>query len=177
MQRICFPAFIVFLFLASSEVHACQPCTLKLDFDDTVKAADLVVIGRKIGEYPSPEMVLPNQFGPDWIRIEVVEILKGFCESEVIKVNSYNGMCPYGIVIKDENSYVLFLKKAIVDYVDYDAVNHGCAEKILPVTGKEVEYQGKPMSLKIFRMMIESVVKETQPREAVPPLPANISVR
>jgi len=163
MLRLSVISVIFLLFITLSEVQACQPCPIKLDFEDTVKASDLIVIGRKIGEYPSPEMALPNQFGPDWLRIEVQEALKGYCDARIIKVNSYNGMCPYGITINDENQYILFLQKANVDYIDYDAVNHGCAEKTFSITDNQVKYQAKLMPLKIFRMMIQSVIEETQP--------------
>jgi len=178
MSKFFSAVIIVFcIIFITRETCACQPCTAKLDFDETLKASDLVVIGRRVGEYPSPEMALPNRMGPDWIRIEVLEILKGYCPNRIIKVNSFNGMCPYGIVIEDDNKHIFFLQKAHVDYLDYDSVNNGCAVKTLAISDDQVEYQGKLISLKIFKLIIQPLVEGPHAEETGLPLPAGFEFK
>jgi len=137
MKRIIIPISI-FLFLTSS-VYACEPCLETLNLDETVGRADLIIVGQKIKDGPpsGPEGDVID-YGPDWIEVKILEILKGETSEEIIKVNSWSAMCSYGIVI-DDRDYVMFLEYRSVkessplldeDYT-YNAVNYGCAEKTI----------------------------------------------
>ena len=58
-------------------------------------------------------------------------------------------MCEYGIYLRDNEEYVLFLKKADAGFnnYDYDAVNWGCSVKSLVVEDNMVQYDGKKISV------------------------------
>jgi hypothetical protein len=126
--------------------YACEPCAYILTLEETAEKADLIVIGHAL------DGITPAEFGgdfvgPDWMTIEVTHVIKGELSDNTIRVNSWNGMCQYGIVLGDDAPYVIFLQ----DLGDmYDAVEHGCAVKTLPVFDSFVEYQGERLPLKDF---------------------------
>jgi hypothetical protein len=123
--------------LGAAAVRACEPCAELLDLDETAQQADLVVIGEQVNSGPS------TGSGPDWIVVRVDEVLKGDPPGERIRVNGWDGMCPYGIVV-EPGIYVMFLAD---EGEMYAAVNYGCAVKTLPVTGENVEVDEQSMPL------------------------------
>ncbi|MCB0358501.1 MAG: hypothetical protein KDD44_02665 [Bdellovibrionales bacterium] len=117
--------------LLSAAASACTPCATKLTLEETVKKADLIVIGtNETGELPA----VHEQAGPDTLRIAVSEILAGTEERKSIVVNSWDSMCPYGIVITT-GSYVIFLTRR---ESMYDSIDSGCSVKALPLENDEV---------------------------------------
>lgn len=126
-------AFILIIF-TNSEVNACEPCSIeKFDFETTVKHADLIIMGEKISEELSTEpKSLPSE--PAWIKVKVLDVLKGKESEREIKVHSWSGMCGYGIVV-GEGKYIMFLSERKHDSEDfqYGAVNYGCSVKTYPV--------------------------------------------
>jgi len=121
-------AFI--FFFATPSLYACKPCAKDLIFEEAVKQADLIIVGRKIAEGPrtdTPELLYG---GPDWITVQITQTIKGNPEKTEILVNSWDAMCNYGIVV-DDKSFVMLLakKKGPVDESEYDAVNNGCSVK------------------------------------------------
>ena len=87
----------------------------------TAEAADLIVIGQRASE-GSPTGGAPVG-GPGWIWVQVLEVLKGKVDGNHIQVNSWDGMCAYGIVVGGE-TYVMFLAW---NGGMYDAMNFGYA--------------------------------------------------
>ena len=94
---------IGFLFLNISSGFCCEPCKEILGFQETVKKADLIVIGRKTAESTPVPAREQSDSGPESITVQVSKTLKGKAP-RTIKVNSWDGMCPYGIVI-DHKTY------------------------------------------------------------------------
>lgn len=121
--------------LTPPAVYACEPCAEILGLEETAAQADLIIIGQKIAEGPHTGVG-----GPDWIMVKVIEILKGQVENEQIQVNSWDGMCAYGIVVDDNEAYVMFLEKGSDQY---DTVEFGCAVTTLPIKGEGVELEGQ----------------------------------
>ena len=134
----------------SSLVCVCEPCAEVLNFKETVQQADLIVLGEKAGNGP----LIGLSYFPDaasWIEIDILDILKGQEAQKRIRVNSWNGMCGYGIVI-GEGQHVIFLVKTenSPGGHQYDAVNYGCSVKTYPVKDDRVIFNGKDISKEGF---------------------------
>ena len=148
--------FFIFLVLICDvlavEVEACQPCATTLTLAETSKQSDLIIIGQKIKEGPSSDFLGAIR-GPDWIDIKVIRVLKGKESQEVIRVNSWDGMCSFGIAVNDK-TYLIFLQKRIPpateDY-QYDAVNQGCSVKVYQIEDNDqVDVDGRKIPLDDF---------------------------
>jgi hypothetical protein len=144
------------LMLVTTVARACEPCMEFLSLEDTTAAADLIVVGRLVREGPS------TGNGPDWIEIEILEIWKGEASHSVIRVNSWNGMCAYGIILLDRDSYLIFLE-AKGEY--YDAVNYGCAVRSMPVRSGQIEYEERAYSVDAFANLLGPLIS----RAIIPP--------
>jgi hypothetical protein len=124
---------------------ACEPCFRILTLEETAEAADLVIIGRlarkgpSTGDYP--------QGGPDWIEVQVLETLKGKPKEKRIRVNSWDGMCNYGIILPDKRDYIIFLAEG---EELYKAVDIGCAAKQFPIENGMVMLETESVSLDEF---------------------------
>ena len=127
MKKTFIIAGIIFSFLfATSIVYACEPCPSTLNFEETVEKSDLIIIGQRTDFSPNEQ----DSFeGPESINVKIIEILKGETNQNQIKVNSWDGMCGYGIVV-DDKEYVMLLQEK--DNI-YDAVDFGCSIKTFPV--------------------------------------------
>jgi hypothetical protein len=141
---------ILFVLLAmlvtGSPARACEPCRETLGFEETANQAELIIVGQKISNGPRN-----GQDGPDWIRVRVIEVLKGDVPEASIRVNSWDGMCQYGIVTKGSATYVMFLVK---EEDMYDVVASGCALKSLPVDGDMVTMDDGPVPIDDFVEML-----------------------
>lgn len=168
MKKLLFKCFgaAAFFALASVAGQACQPCETTLSLKDSLAAADAVVVGRKTDssdEAPGPDVK------PQCGEFEVVEVLKGEVGPRNIKARAWYGMCPYGIIVGNRETYLLILKKISTEaefggtvtdecgrvferegYI-YGPVEYGCAVKTLPVELGEVEADGVRMTLAEFR--------------------------
>lgn len=133
---------------AASE--ACQPCAATLDMDDSIMQADVVIAGRRLDYDPQEQAMRPG--GPDTVTVSILRVFKGSVAEPTILVNSWDGMCPYGIVV-DDQPYVMILKRR---ENLYDPVNLGCAVITLRVVGDIVEIAGEWMSLDEFGERIAS---------------------
>lgn len=130
MKKWFFPLLTVLvLFALPDQAKACEPCEAILSLEDTAAQADLVIIGRLTKEGPATDDG-EGWGGPEWIEIEVVEVFKGRPSGEQVRVNSWSGMCPYGITLNDANEHLIFLQETSGGY---DAVNYGCAVKQLTI--------------------------------------------
>jgi len=137
---VLFTGFL-FVFL-SSGVYACEKCFPTLNLEETVAESDLIIIGQKISEGPHTDPRPDGYGGPDWIEIEIEKIVKGQTKEKKIKVNSWDAMCRYGIII-DDQKYIMFLKERNVEdeTYEYDAVNYGCAVKTYLIKEDMVEFE------------------------------------
>lgn len=144
MKKTFIIAGIIFSFLFTvSIVYACQPCPSTLNFEETVEKSDLIIIGQRTDFSPDEQ----DSFeGPDSINVKIIEILKGNTNQNQIIVNSWNGMCEYGIVV-DEKKYVMLLQEK--DGM-YDAVDFGCSVKTFSVENDLVEFNGDKISIDEF---------------------------
>jgi len=140
--------FIAFVWLGFMRLAwSCEPCFEVLDLAESILQADLIIIGHR-KDYTSEEKdQWPKQQGPDSVQVLVTKILKGGLDNNLIEVNSWDGMCPYGIVV-DDAQYAMFLKKR--EHV-YDSVNFGCSVKTLPVRNDEIHIDENLISIENFK--------------------------
>ena len=118
---------------------ACQPCRSKLDLEQSLKQADLVIVGKRIDYDPAEKK-------PPIIKVNVIRVLKGEIKEAQIEVKSWYGMCAYGIVV-DDQVYVMLLKKPFKMQGAYTAVNAGCSVTKLLVKSNRVSVDGRSMSI------------------------------
>jgi hypothetical protein len=145
MKKIFIIAGIIFSFLfASLIVYACEPCPSTLNFQETVEKSDLIVIGQRTDFSPNEQDSFETL--PESINVDIIEILKGSTNQNQITVNSWDGMCGYGIVV-DDKEYVMLLQKK--DNM-YDAVNFGCSIKTFSVDNGLVDFNGDKISIDEF---------------------------
>ena len=155
----------VFVVLARVGALACEPCGSKLDLPRSLEKADLVVVAKRPAEPKQPEQPAS---GPACDELLVESVLKGEFEEEKLRVRSWYGMCPYGIIL-NEGTYVVLLSKAPSHAYDfsrpddecekalrqkpvlYTAVEQGCAVKALAVEAGSVEAEGVKLTLDEFR--------------------------
>jgi hypothetical protein len=147
------------LILFSQTVFACQPCRETLNFDESAKKADLIIIGQKVADGPSTGSQGFNG-GPEWIDIKLLETLKGDTSEKKIRVKSWYGMCAYGIIINDENPHVIFLSK---EDNQYFAVNGGCATRTYNIQGEKVDFKENDLSKNTQKITIDELVKKIGP--------------
>lgn len=150
--------WVFFLHLVLSAIYpnigfACQPCAKKLDFSGSLKAAELVIVGAKLGQHADLDGGIPQ--GPEYIQVRVKQVLKGTPSGAEIKVNSWDAMCSYGIVV-DNRDYLMLLvsETSSHDGSEYDAVNNGCAVKQLLVEDRKVQIEGKELSVSDVKTLI-----------------------
>jgi len=120
-----------------SAACACEPCQQVLDLDVSLAKATLVVVGRRTDYAQAEQERWSRQQGPDTIDVAVERVLKGAAPKR-ITVDSWQGMCPYGIVV-DGDRYVMILAG---EPPVYQSVESGCAVKVLPVVRDLVDVGG-----------------------------------
>lgn len=164
-RKILLGAVIIFLVLGNSRIYACTPCAETFDFEATAKHADLIIIGEKISEGPwtGPK---GSQAGPEWTDVKILDVLKGENSKGKIRVNSWDGMCDYGIVI-GEGKYIIFLAEREVDDEDYqyDTVHYSCSVKTYPVEDNVVlfgsgEEKKEEITVEKFIRLLDDVLKK-----------------
>ncbi|HJQ33636.1 MAG TPA: hypothetical protein VJ866_15740, partial [Pyrinomonadaceae bacterium] len=150
-----------------AKVYACEACHFNLNLPYSLKEADLVlVVKRAEARKDAP----PRGPEPPCDELSVEEVLKGDFKGERVRVRSFYGMCPDGIIV-GEGTYVVILKKASdSDYEVsgddaaaacgdalsrkaglYVAVGGGCAARVLAVEDGSVEAEGRKLTLGEFR--------------------------
>ena len=158
MKNSIILGYALFLFVFTASVgNACEPCAKILNFEESVKEADLIIIGQKVSEGPRSDFRGEGYGGPDWIEVKIMQVLKGERPAERIKVNSWDAMCDYGIVVEKDNVYVMLLKQRKVTDEDYqfDAVNFGCGVKIYALEGEFINFDGKRISVVDFKKELD----------------------
>lgn len=131
---------------------SCEECESTLTLQETIAQADFIFIGQKIQEITAPG--IPPEIPPE-ILVRVDQLLKGFVKEKELKVHSFSGECPYGIVV-DDKPYLMFIKGP-----PYTSVNLGCAVKTLPVHDGLIEAEGNDLTVSEFVAKYGLPVKET----------------
>lgn len=152
MKKLFILAVIIFsFFFVSSPTFACQPCANTLNLEETIKKADLIVVGQKVADGPRSDFG-EGYGGSDWIKVKIIETLKGSAPSAKIKVNSWDTMCPYGIIVGDSRSYLMLLQRrtSSEESYQYDAVNFGCAETSYLVENNQIDFKEQKITLETF---------------------------
>ncbi len=137
--------FIMLLLVANISL-ACEECVEILDIQETVDAADIVIVGQRT-DYTKGEKK------PEGITIYVERVFKGDVSPlSKISVKTMYGMCDYGIYMKDEQA-LIFLKRiqkpkwgwqAITPHkFDYTSVSYGCAYKTIPIVDNKLKIRDK----------------------------------
>jgi hypothetical protein len=133
------------LMMLTNSARACEPCVEILDLEQTTAAAELIVIGSLVREGPS------TGSGPDWLEIEVLEVWKGGLDQGRIRVNSWDGMCAYGITLLDHEPHLIFLDRR-GDM--YDAVEFGCSVRSLLIEGDQIQTENGLLPIDEFAASI-----------------------
>jgi hypothetical protein len=132
---------ILSLLIVTSPARACEPCIEILNLEQTTAAAELIVIGRLVQEGPS------TGSGPDWLEIEILELWKGELDQTQIRVNSWDGMCAYGVILFDHEPHLIFLETR---GEMYDTVENGCAVRSMLIEGDQIHTEGGLVPLDEF---------------------------
>ncbi len=100
--------FAVFV-LTAMPTRACEPCEKFMSLDDVVERADVILIGNR---QDPPWFFNDNHSGegPPKIKVKVNRVLKGVIEKDTIIVDSWSGMCAYGITLYKEKNVLMLLK-------------------------------------------------------------------
>jgi hypothetical protein len=131
--------------LIALDAHACEPCQHIATFDEAADAARLIIVGQVVAEGPS------TGSGPDWITVQVIDVLKGDPPDTRIRVNSWDGMCGYGIVLAKGEQAVMLLEDSGDQYI---TVNYGCAISQYAMTDGAVIVDDQPVALTDFATLL-----------------------
>ncbi len=150
MKKIPFICGILFLsfFIVPEFGIACEPTPVgaELNLEQTIQAANLIIIGNKVREGP-----FLDPAGPSWTKIKVSQILKGSVETDTIKTMSFLGMCQYGITLEDNTPSVVFLSGGWSnEEVPYSSVGSRYGKKSYPIHDNSITIDGKDMILQDF---------------------------
>ena len=139
------------LLIIASPTLACQPCFQQLGDQQSVEQADLVIIGSLSSSGPD-SCPTDNCGGSDWIDIAVDEVIFGETLADTVRVNSWDGMCNYGITIENDKDYIILLDEEIDENTDYeyDAVNMGCAVKTFLIDDDEIIFDDQIITVDQF---------------------------
>jgi hypothetical protein len=127
------------------DAHACEPCQNIATFDEAADAAQLIIVGQVVAEGPS------TGSGPDWITVQVIDVLKGTPPETRIRVNSWDGMCGYGIMVDRGDQAVMLLTDGGDQFV---TVNYSCAISQYTMTDGAVIVDAQPVALTDFAAML-----------------------
>jgi hypothetical protein len=134
------------------QAHACVPCPSKLSFDETLKRADLIIIGQRT-DYEEREAFVELPQGPDTISVKILDTLKGKAPSDIITVNSWDGICAFGIVADNSIYFMALTKKGPI----FDAVNNGCAFKTRIFVNNGIKLKdGQTLKLKELKKRVST---------------------
>ncbi|MFH1586576.1 MAG: hypothetical protein ABID38_01825 [Candidatus Diapherotrites archaeon] len=159
MKKIVLIAvFFLLIFVLAQIVIACQPCSSHLNLEEAINSSDLIILGQR-ADYNAEEYF--DWGGPENINVEIINFLKGHIQGKQITVNSWDGMCPYGIIV-DDGTYIMLLELEdhefpyddpnfpFYDPYQYDAVNSGCAPNQFLVDGEIVALYDENISFDDF---------------------------
>lgn len=134
-------AAVLFLYPAVSSACEACPADYGLELPELVEKAELITITTFVEE-KVPEGLPEDQ--PDQIVLKVEQVLKGeakHADDGKIVVNSWNGMCDYGYVVKDDHKEHEHLVILAWDpnNEEYDVFSSGCSYKGAPIVDGKVK--------------------------------------
>ena len=137
---------------------ACTPCSRQYDLDETLAAADFVIIAEKKRDGPRTDQGY-GWGGPDWIEIRVKETLKGRELPRSLKVNSFDGQCTYGFQLQQGRDYILLVKeqRATKKSYRFTSVFRGCGVQSLEMDGDYVIINGGRWTMAEFQDKLNSL--------------------
>lgn len=142
MKVLHFIAITAFsLLVGVSSIHACEPCSSTLNLEQTIEKSDLIIVGQRT-DFSPDEKNSPENL-PDSINVKIIETIKGKIKQDQITINSWDGMCGYGVVI-DDKIYKLFLQEK--DGI-YDAVDSGCSVKAVLVANNLEDFNKREAAI------------------------------
>lgn len=142
MLRLLLTAILIIV--TPGILFACEPCHRILTFEESYKAATLVIVGERSASIkPTNDMKLSQ---PDSITGKILRTLKGQAGGAEITVNSWDGMCDYGITVGSGEHLMLLVRRG----KEYDTVNFGCSFKSAPVKNDSILVSGKLRKLSAF---------------------------
>jgi len=151
---------ILLLMSLGSKSYACEPCSEILNFEETAHQADLIILGKKVSNGPSANFEDTPYTDPDWIEVQILNILKGQEEKKRILVNSWDAICQYGIIIGG-GTHVIFLRKKEAENEDYeyDALKWGCSKKSYVVEDSMVLFGEEKISIEEFIRKLNIIIE------------------
>lgn len=150
-KRLLILSVVIFsFFFILVPAFACEPCVNVLNLEETIQKADLIIVGQKVAN--GTKLDYGESEKPDWIEVEVLEVFKGSVPQTKIKINSWDNMCAYGIIINDARNYLMFLQERTSPEEDYtyDTIGFGCAEKTFLVEDNQVNLNGQKIAVETF---------------------------
>lgn len=143
MKKTIWTCFALTLLFLAVNVNAHQPCAGTSKLEQTISKADFVILGQEIGELKGDGL-----FSPKAIKVRVVQNLKGNTEKNEILIRTMYGMCPYGINLPDNKTYMIFLTKLDPMADEFNSVRFGCSvgylltedENVLLRNGEEMSF-------------------------------------
>jgi hypothetical protein len=162
MKRRLFiiPALVLlWLALPLNEARACEPCTkdASMNFEETARSSNLIIIGQR--DDFSPDELTHGVGGPETIKLKVLRVLKGKESREEITVKSWSGMCPYGVIINDNQQHVVFLKKTGETYRAVDM----CSVKDYSIKDGMVEFGDQKIPVGDFQLKLQELGSQDSP--------------
>jgi hypothetical protein len=127
-----------------------------MNFEETARAADLIIIGQR--EDFRPDELTHGTFGPENIKVKVRRVLKGKEEQSEITVKSWSGMCPYGVILNDNLEHVIFLKNS---GETYRAVAE-CGIKDYTIKEGVVEFGKEKISVEDFVSKLRALMPQSK---------------
>ena len=148
--------FSAILLCIPASSFSCQPCRAKINLMETVKRADLIIVGKKVADEGQMLRTGRNQSLPEGGKIKIFRVLKGKTGRDTIDVRCMYGMCGYGICLEGDGLYVIFLStvKAEGGGYDYTAVHSGCGVKYYRVVDESVVMDGEKVPMTEFENMV-----------------------
>lgn len=107
-----FTLLFMSMFFAALPAQACTPCQTTWPMERMVAESEIVILGERVDD------ILKYQYAEDengFYKVKVEELLKPYPEIEVgdvLKVQSWYGICPYGLQMDRHEQAVIFLNKA-----------------------------------------------------------------
>jgi hypothetical protein len=136
----------VFVCVVAFPAMACSPCAGTLSLEETIAAAELVVLAERT-DYKEGEVSATEPSGPEFIRVRVLKTLKGTAPDSELNVHSWYGMCPYGIYLGNKMQAVIYLVKK---EDAFDSVGSGCAQQTNDVVDGQVQVRDKKIPMDEF---------------------------
>jgi len=149
---------LLVLFIFQSDVFA-QNCDHHLNFEGTVRMADLIIVGNKVTD---PQILTESDayIDTDLILVEVKRILKGEEKNKYIKILRNFGL-PQGWGIDlGEKTYLIFLTRIdAAKGVEYRAVEQGCSVRMYLMEGDIVVFSDKMVHIDDFALRITTILE------------------